>query len=323
MSTSLLEVDGLTVGFATEAGMLVAVDRVSFSLAAGETLGLVGESGCGKSATCLAALGLLPPNGRILGGRVLLEGRDLVTEQEGELDKIRGGVAAMIFQDPLTSLNPVHALGWQIGEALRLHRGLDGAAATAEAVRLLDRVGITDPRRRLGEYPHQLSGGMNQRAMIAMALACKPRLLVADEPTTALDVIIQAQIIDLLVEIQREEGLALLLVTHDLGVIAEMADRVAVMYAGRMIETAPVADLFSRHRHPYTAGLLASLPRVDRRVERLAPIDGTVPWLGDLPSGCTFRPRCPRVLPLCAEMQPALAPPGEAHRAACHNPVPA
>jgi len=319
----LLEVDGLTVGFATEAGTLVAVDRVSFTLDAGETLGLVGESGCGKSATCLAALGLLPPNGRILGGRVLLDGRDLVAMPEADLDKARGGTAAMIFQDPLTSLNPVHSLGWQIGEALSLHRGLAGAAADAEAVRLLDRVGITDPKRRLREYPHQLSGGMNQRAMIAMALACKPRLLVADEPTTALDVIIQAQIIDLLVEIQREEGLALLLVTHDLGVVAEMADRVAVMYAGRMIETAPAIDLFGRHRHPYTSGLLASLPRVDQRVERLAPIDGTVPWLGDLPSGCTFRPRCPRVLPSCAEIVPALAPEAASHRTACHNPVPA
>ncbi len=320
---ALLEVEGLSVGFATDAGVLTAVDRVSFSLGAGETLGLVGESGCGKSATCLAALGLLPPNGRILGGRVMLDGRDLVTMPEAELDKARGGTAAMIFQDPLTSLNPVHTLGWQIGEALALHRGLQGAAAQAEAARLLDRVGITDPKRRLREYPHQLSGGMNQRAMIAMALACKPRLLVADEPTTALDVIIQAQIIDLLVEIQREEGLALLLVTHDLGVVAEMADRVAVMYAGRMIETGPVADLFSRHRHPYTAGLLASLPRVDHRVEKLAPIDGTVPWLGDLPSGCTFRPRCPRVLPVCAEIVPPLAPGEAAHRTACHNPVPA
>ena len=319
----LLQVEDLSVGFATDDGVLTAVDRISFTLDVGETLGLVGESGCGKSATCLAALGLLPPNGRILGGRVLLDGRDLVTMPEAELDKARGGTAAMIFQDPLTSLNPVHTLGWQIGEALGLHRGLQGGAADAEAVRLLDRVGITDPKRRLREYPHQLSGGMNQRAMIAMALACKPRLLVADEPTTALDVIIQAQIVDLLVEIQREEGLALLLVTHDLGVVAEMADRVAVMYAGRVIETGPVADLFARHRHPYTSGLLASLPRVDHRVEKLAPIDGSVPWLGDLPSGCTFRPRCPHVLPVCAEVVPPLEPDAATHRTACHNPVPA
>ena len=318
----LLEIQGLTVGFKTDSGMLVAVDGVSFSLAPGETLGLVGESGCGKSATCLAALGLLPPNGRVLAGRVLIDGRDLLTMPEADLDKARGGIAAMIFQDPLTSLNPVHTLGWQIGEALRLHRGLSGAAGVEEAVRLLDRVGITDPRRRLREYPHQLSGGMNQRAMIAMALACKPRLLVADEPTTALDVIIQAQIIDLLTEIQREEGLALLLVTHDLGVVAEMADRVAVMYAGRMIETGPVSELFSRHRHPYTSGLLASLPRIDKRVERLSPIDGNVPWLGDLPSGCTFRPRCPRARPVCDGIVPSLAPEGTMHRFACHNPVP-
>jgi oligopeptide/dipeptide ABC transporter ATP-binding protein len=321
--TALLEVEELSVGFATDAGTLVAVDRVSFTLDAGETLGLVGESGCGKSATCLAVLGLLAPNGRVLGGRVRLDGRDLLTLPEAELDALRGGTAAMIFQDPLTSLNPVHTLGWQIGEALQLHRGIAGAAARAEATRLLDRVGITDPGRRLGEYPHQLSGGMNQRAMIAMALACRPRLLVADEPTTALDVIIQAQIVDLLVEIQREEGLALLLVTHDLGVVAEMADRVAVMYAGRMIETAPVTELFARHRHPYTSGLLASLPRVDRRVDRLAPIDGAVPWLGDLPSGCAFRPRCPRVMPACAEAPPPLAPAAALHRVACLNPVPA
>jgi len=318
----LLSVEELTVGFSTEAGMLRAVDRVSFSLEAGETLGLVGESGCGKSATCLAMLGLLAPNGRVLGGRVRLDGDDLMAMGEAQLDRVRGGKVAMIFQDPLTSLNPVHTLGWQIGESLLLHRGLSGAAAMAESRRLLDRVGITDAGRRLTEYPHQLSGGMNQRAMIAMALACKPKLLIADEPTTALDVIIQAQILDLLREIQREEGLGLVLVTHDLGVVAEMADRVAVMYAGRVVETAAVLDLFDARRHPYTVGLLASLPRVDRRVEHLSPIDGTVPWLGALPAGCAFNPRCDRALPLCSESVPVLMPEAAGHRAACHNPVP-
>ena len=293
-STPVLEVDELAVRFTRrgEAGTQ-AVDGVSFSVAPGETVGLVGESGCGKSVTSLAVMGLLPSRGVQVRGSVRLDGQELVGAGARTLRKLRGADMAMVFQDPLSSLNPTVTIGVQVTEVLEQHRELKGKAADAEAVDLLDRVGIPDPRRRLGEYPHQLSGGMRQRALIAMALACSPRLLIADEPTTALDVTIQAQILELLRELVQGSGTALVMITHDLGVVAGLCDRVHVMYAGRIIETADRRDLFARPRHPYTGGLLASVPRLDTpRGTPLTPIRGSardaIPWS----QGCAFAPRC-------------------------------
>jgi oligopeptide/dipeptide ABC transporter ATP-binding protein len=304
MSAPLLSVESLTVGFSTERGPVEAVRGVTLSVSAGETLCLVGESGCGKSVTCHAVLGLLPNNGRVTGGRILFEGRDLAVLPERELEQLRGRDIAMIFQDPLTALNPVHSIGKQLSEVLVLHRGLSWRAATAEAKRLLDRVRIPDAGRRIGEYPHQLSGGMNQRVAIAMAMACRPKLIIADEPTTALDVTIQAQILELLRELQAEEGMALMLVTHDLGVVAEMADRVAVMYLGRVAEDAAVGDLFAAPAHPYTRGLLRSIPRIDVNMPHLATIEGSVPSLHAVPAGCAFAPRCENVCSPCRQSLP-------------------
>jgi len=321
MSAPLLSIESLTVAFATERGPVTAVRGVSLSVAAGETLCLVGESGCGKSVTCHAVLGLLPKNGRVTGGRILFEGRDLAALAERELERLRGREVAMIFQDPLTALNPVHSIGKQLAEVLVLHRGLSWRAATAEAKRLLDRVRIPDAGRRLGEYPHQLSGGMNQRVAIAMAMACRPKLIIADEPTTALDVTIQAQILELLRELQAEEGLALMLVTHDLGVVAEMADRVAVMYLGRVAEDAEVGDLFAAPSHPYTRGLLRSIPRIDENVARLATIEGNVPSLHAVPAGCPFAPRCENACAACFERLPDPHLQGDGRRIACFAPV--
>jgi peptide/nickel transport system ATP-binding protein len=312
----LLAIDDLKIAFQTARGSLPAVDGVSLTLAPGETLGLVGESACGKSTTCHAILRLTPANGRV-SGRILFEGRDLLTLPDAELDAVRGRDIAMIFQDPMASLNPVHRIGSQIGEGLRLHQGLSGASLDAEVRRLLDLVGIPDAARRLREYPHQLSGGMNQRVGIAMALASRPRLLIADEPTTALDVTIQAQILDLLRALQREFGMGLILVTHDLGVVAEMASRVAVMYAGRIVETASARDLFARPQHPYTRGLLASIPALEGHVERLRVIEGHVPGLDAMPPGCAFAPRCTHALADCRADRPQLAPVFEAHHSAC------
>ncbi len=317
----LLSVENLTVRFSTERGPVDAVRGVSLSMDAGETLCLVGESGCGKSVTCHALLGLLPPNGKIAGGSVRFAGADMSKLSERELERLRGREIAMIFQDPLTSLNPVHSIGKQLAEVLVLHRGLSWSAATQEARRLLDRVRIPDAARRLKEYPHQLSGGMNQRVVIAMAMACRPKLIVADEPTTALDVTIQAQILELLRELRAEEGLALLLVTHDLGVVAEMADRVAVMYLGRVAEEGAVNDIFAAPAHPYTRGLLRSIPRIDANVARLATIEGSVPSLHAVPPGCPFAPRCENVCAACLEKapEPQLLP--NARRVACFVPV--
>jgi peptide/nickel transport system ATP-binding protein len=316
----VLAVDGLTLQIDGADGQLTAVDEVSFSIHAGQTLCLVGESGCGKSLTCMALTGLLPPRVRIGGGFVRLDGRELVGLRDREMTRLRGREIAMIYQDPMASLNPVMTVGRQIAESLTLHGGITDRAAWAEALRLLDRVGIPDARSRLRDYPFQLSGGMSQRVMIAMALACKPKLLIADEPTTALDVTIQAQILDLLREIQAELGTALLLVTHDLGVVAEMADEVAVMYTGRVVERGKTRDVFHRPAHPYTAGLIACLPRIDRK-EELQSIRGLVPPLARLPTGCHFRPRCPNALPVCADRRPALASAeGGHHLAACWNP---
>ena len=321
MSAPLLSVENLTVGFATERGPVMAVRGVSLSVAAGETLCLVGESGCGKSVTCHAVLGLLPNNGRVTGGRILFEGRDLAVLPERELERLRGREIAMIFQDPLTALNPVHSIGKQLAEVLLLHHGLSWRAAAVEAKRLLDRVRIPDAGRRLGEYPHQLSGGMNQRVAIAMAMACRPKLIIADEPTTALDVTIQAQILELLRELQAEEGLALMLVTHDLGVVAEMADRVAVMYLGRVAEDAAAGDLFAAPSHPYTRGLLRSIPRIDENVARLATIEGSVPSLHAVPDGCPFAPRCENACATCFDRLPDPQLRADGRRVACFAPV--
>ena len=290
----LLSVRDLRAWFFTDQGVAKAVDGVSFDVREGETLGIVGESGCGKTVTSLALLGLLPePPARIMdGSSVRFRGQELVGAGEKQLRALRGNEMSMVFQEPMSSLNPVFSVGDQIGESLRLHRGLDRRKARAEAVRLLDEVGIPDPARRVKEYPHQLSGGMRQRVMIAMAIACGPKLLIADEPTTALDVTIQAQILELLAGLRRSLGMAVLLITHDLGVVAEVCDRVVVMYAGQVVETGTVEDIFVRPAHPYTRGLLGSLPSVGGPGRRLASIAGTVPSPLHWPDGCRFRARC-------------------------------
>ncbi|TQF78793.1 ABC transporter ATP-binding protein, partial [Elioraea sp. Yellowstone] len=299
MTAPLIAIAGLTVDFDTGRRVVRALHGVDLAVARGEAVGLVGESGSGKSVTWLAALGLLGPRARI-GGSARLDGVELVGAPVRLLETVRGRRIAMIFQDPSSSLNPVHRIGRQIGEALALHRGLAGPAARAEAVRLLDRVGIPAAARRLDDYPHQLSGGQNQRVMIAMALAGEPDLLVADEPTTALDATIQAQILKLLGDLRRDSDMALVLISHDLGVVAENCDRVAVMYAGRIVEQAEAARLFGSPQHPYTQGLLDALPDLEGPRRRLTPIPGTVPEPARLPPGCAFAPRCPRADAACA-----------------------
>ncbi|MGH9902790.1 MAG: ABC transporter ATP-binding protein, partial [Pyrinomonadaceae bacterium] len=291
----LLEVKNLRTHFPTRAGLVKAVDGVSFHLDEGELLGLVGESGCGKSITALSVMRLIAPPGKVVGGEVWFGGENLLEASEERMREIRGDDIAMIFQDPMTSLNPVYTVGEQIAEALRLHRKLSRTDAKAAAVAAMKEVAIPDPARRVDDYPHQLSGGMRQRVMIAMALACDPRLLIADEPTTALDVTIQAQILELLDELRRTRKLAVLLITHDLGVVAEVADRVAVMYTGRIVEESPVEELFARPKHPYTEGLLRSVPKLTvaevKKAVRLSTIEGTVPKPTNLPEGCHFAPR--------------------------------
>jgi len=315
-----LSVRDLSVGVSGRGnGVLPAVDGASFDVAAGKTLCLVGESGCGKSMTCLAALGLLPPLARITSGQILLDGLDICRLNESQMTKVRGARIGIIYQDPTTALNPVMTIGRQIIEALTLHRAQSGKAAEAEALRLLDRVGIADGRARLRDYPHQLSGGMNQRVMIAIAIACRPRLLIADEPTTALDVTIQAQVLDLLRGMQDEFGTAMLLVTHDLGVVADMADDVAVMYAGRVVEHGAVGDVFTSPMHPYTEALLACMPRIDRD-ERLLSIRGVVPSLANLPTGCHFRQRCDYATEPCAQARPGVYGDRLRRSVACFNP---
>jgi len=316
VSAPLLAVEGLRVAFPAARGRGGARDEVevvrgvSFRVERGEMVGLVGESGSGKSVTALALTRLVPPPGWIAGGRVVFDGRDLSALSERELRRVRGAGIAMVFQEPATALNPVFTIGFQVAEAVRAHRRISRAAARREAERLLELVAIPEPRRRLGDYPHQLSGGQRQRAMIAMALASGPRLLVADEPTTALDVTVQAQILELLARLRSELGLAVLLITHDLAVVAETCERVLVMYAGEIVERAGVADLFARPAHPYTRALLTAVPRLGRRVPRgeLPVIPGRVPDPADLPSGCPFHPRCPEVMDVCPRHPPALYP---------------
>jgi oligopeptide/dipeptide ABC transporter ATP-binding protein len=319
-----LEIEALTTCFETRDGPVVAVDAMSYAVDRGETLGIVGESGCGKSVTALSALRLIPsPPGRITGGRVLLDGRDLLQLSENEMRQVRGNTISMIFQDPMTSLNPVLTIGQQIAEIGMLHQGLGRKAALDRAAELLRMVHIPDQRRRLDEYPHQLSGGMRQRVMIAMALACQPKVLIADEPTTALDVTIQAQILDLLAELQETTGTAIVMITHDLGVVSEVARRVVVMYAGGKIEEAAVGRLFEAPLHPYTCGLLTASPRFAAGAGRtgprlpLAEIPGTVPAMTALPAGCRFAPRCPLAEDRCRAEPPPFAEHRPGHWAAC------
>ena len=318
MTEPLLRIEGLRTVFRSSMGDIAAVDGVDLDVPRGRTLGIVGESGCGKSMLSLSVMRLVPPPGRIAAGRVLLEGRNLLELSTAEMRDIRGSRVAMIFQEPMTSLNPVHTVGWQITEAMRAH---DKRASARElrdrAIEALKRVRIPSPERRFDDYPHQLSGGMRQRVMIAMALACKPALLIADEPTTALDVTVQAQILDLLRELQAETGMSIILITHDLGVVAEMADEVAVMYAGRVAERAAATEIFASPQHPYTLGLLGSIPRLDEDRDRLLAIEGAVPPPFALPKGCRFHPRCPFAIEACTVAPPALERVAEGHVVSC------
>jgi oligopeptide/dipeptide ABC transporter ATP-binding protein len=319
VSDALLAVEDLRTHFAKAGRVLKAVDGLSFTLSAGRVLGIVGESGSGKTVTALSILRLIDPPGKIAGGRVLYRGRDLLALPESQMERIRGDRIAMIFQDPMTSLNPAFAIGDQIAEGMVIHHGTEKGEAKRRAIELMSLVGIPHPAARYDDYPHQFSGGMRQRALIAAAIACRPDILIADEPTTALDVTIQAQILKLLSRVQQELKSALVLVTHDLGVVAAMADEVMVMYAGRMVEYSDVATLFTRPLHPYTQGLMQSIIRLDdRRDTPFRPIPGTPPDLSDLPSGCSFRSRCPHAMARCAAEAPLLRPAAAGHRVACH-----
>jgi peptide/nickel transport system ATP-binding protein len=319
MSEPLLELKQLAVSFATDDGTVRAVDGIDLALRRGRTLGLVGESGCGKSVTSLAVMGLLPPENSKVSGEVRFEGRDLLQVEESERRDLRGARLAMIFQEPMTSLNPAFTIGNQIVEAIRRHSKLTAGEARTKAIAMLKLVRLPSPETRIDDYPHKLSGGQRQRVMIAMALACGPDLLIADEPTTALDVTIQAQILDLMRGLRRDTGTAIILITHDLGVVAEMADDVAVMYAGQIVERAPVKDLFSRPEHPYTVGLLGSIPRLDHRRERLPSIEGRVPDMTRPPPGCRFAARCPFVEPACRETIPPLMEVAPGHLTRCRR----
>jgi len=318
---NILEVKDLVASFDTEAGRVRAVDRVGFRVGKGRTLGLVGESGCGKSVTALSIMRLLPkPAGKIERGEVLFDGKDIAKIPSGEMQRIRGRKISMIFQEPMTALNPVHQIGRQIGEVFRLHYPeMKEAEVIGKSKNLLDRTGIPDPEKRMREYPHQISGGMRQRIMIAMALACRPDILIADEPTTALDVTTQAQILDLIRELQQDTGMSVIFITHDLGVIAEICDDVVVMYAGKVVEQATVIELFESPKHPYTRGLLASIPKLEtRRKSRLPIIEGRVPSLDELPKGCRFSNRCPYVMEVCKADSPPMIDMAGNHSASCY-----
>lgn len=316
---SLLEITNLVTEFETDEGQVRAVDQVSFCAEEGETLGIVGESGCGKSVTALSIMRLLPqPMGQIISGSVVFQGKDLTQLPLAEMEKIRGNQIGMVFQEPMTALNPVHTIGKQIAEVLLLHNDFNTATAIAQSIDILDRVGIPSPDIRMGEYPHQLSGGMRQRIVIAMALACKPALLIADEPTTALDVTIQAQILELIKDLQAEMGMSVILITHDLGVIAETCEQVVVMYAGKVAEKGTVFDVFDKPSHPYTRGLLASIPTLETKPKsKLSVIDGMVPGLLDLPPGCRFENRCPYSKDFCRQSVPPIEIVENHHEVSC------
>jgi peptide/nickel transport system ATP-binding protein len=320
---NLLDVDRLSVSFATEDGRIQVVEDLTFSVPAGRTIGLVGESGCGKSVTAMSIMRLLPaPPSRVDGGRIVFDGLDLLALDARAMREVRGDRIGMIFQEPMTCLNPTLSIGFQIGEVLRLHRDQRGAVARDSAIEMLRQVGVGAAERRIDQFPHQLSGGLRQRVMIAMALVCRPALLIADEPTTALDVTIQAQILDLLRRLQCEMGMAILMITHDLGVVAEMCDEVIVMYAGRVVERAQVRELFRRPRHPYTQGLLAASPGLIARGNRLPTIPGMVPPPNKRGAGCRFTERCARALDRCGRETPPLSEHAPGHAAACWNPAP-
>jgi oligopeptide/dipeptide ABC transporter ATP-binding protein len=315
----ILELDNLQIEFSTRAGALRAVDGVSLSIAPGETLGLVGESGSGKSVTARAIMRLVAtPPGRYAGGRILFEGRDLLALSEGEMQKMRGSQISMVFQDPMTFLNPVYTAGEQVAEAIRTHQGASRAEAKARTIELFRTVGIPNAEDRFSAYPHELSGGLRQRVMISMALSSQPKLLIADEPTTALDVTIQAQILDLLRNLQQEFGMSILLITHDLGVVAEMCDKVAVMYAGRIVEEASIEPIFDNPGHPYTNGLLEAIPNAGRDGAPFRPIPGSPPDLGNLPTGCRFAPRCRYRREICLTTPPPMVQIATGHEALCH-----
>jgi len=318
---NILEVKDLVTSFDTESGRIRAVDRVSFNVGKGRTLGVVGESGCGKSVTALSIMRLLPnPAGKIEHGEIRFAGKDIAKLPADEMQKIRGRKISMIFQEPMTALNPVHRIGRQIGEVFRLHYPeMNDLEVIKESVKLLDKTGMPDPEKRINEYPHQISGGMRQRVMIAMALACRPDILIADEPTTALDVTIQAQILDLICELQQDTDMSVIFITHDLGVIAEICDDVVVMYAGKVVEKASALALFESPQHPYTKGLLASIPKLEtERKSRLNIIEGRVPSLEELPKGCRFSNRCPYVMDICSTESPPLIDVAESHAASCY-----
>ena len=318
---AILRVENLVTSFDTEAGRIRAVDDVSFEVRKGEVLGIVGESGCGKSVTALSVMRLLPqPSGRIESGRIMFSGTNIADLPAERMHEIRGNRISMIFQEPMTALNPVHRIGDQIGEVFRLrYQGMNEKEISEGSVEMLRKVGISDPKKRVEEYPHQISGGMRQRVMIAMALACKPDILIADEPTTALDVTIQAQILELMNQLQAETGMAIIFITHALGVIAETSDRVLVMYAGKVAETGPVDKIFNKPLHPYTKGLLLSIPRLEgERKKKLHVINGMVPALHELPTGCRFRNRCPNAMPVCGTVHPPVSIVEDEHLVNCY-----
>lgn len=318
MSETLLHVRDLKTNFYTEYGVVSAVDGVSFSIDRGETVGIVGESGCGKSVTSLSVMRLIPtPPGRIVGGEILFDGESLLSKSESEMRRIRGNEIAMIFQEPMTSLNPVLPVGDQIAEAIILHQKVGPSEARNKAIDMMGLVGIPAPDKRVDDYPHQMSGGMRQRAMIAMALSCNPKLLIADEPTTALDVTIQAQILDLMLKLRDELGTAIMLITHNLGVVAETVSKVIVMYAGKIVETADVISAFRHPLHPYTVGLIESVPKLNEDRRRLRVINGVVPNPHNMPSGCRFHPRCEFARPLCRQREPNLVDTGSGHWVSC------